>query len=105
MAKNRLRDLREDSDKTIAETAKIFHLQPTQYRRYEVGESDIPLEWAIKFAEYYNVSLDYLVYKSPFSHDLNKDDMDFIENILKICKKYKIAKKKKKGTQKCSIGL
>ncbi len=35
---NRLRDLREDADKTIAETAKIFHLQTTQYRRYEVSQ-------------------------------------------------------------------
>ena len=60
MAKNRLRDLREDSDKTIAETAKIFHLQPTQYRRYENGESDLPLEWAKKFALFYNVSIDYI---------------------------------------------
>ena len=40
---NRLRDLREDRDLTQAEVAKIFFLQVTQYRRYENGESDIPL--------------------------------------------------------------
>ena len=57
---NRLRDLREDRDMTQAEVAKIFYLQVTQYRRYENGESDLPLEWAKKFAEYYGVSIDYI---------------------------------------------
>ena len=57
---NRLRDLREDMDLTQAEVAKIFFLQVTQYRRYENGESDLPLEWAKKFAKYYKVSIDYI---------------------------------------------
>ena len=58
--KNRLRDLREDRDLTQAEVAKAFFLQVTQYRRYENGESDLPLEWAKKFASFYNVSIDYI---------------------------------------------
>ena len=57
---NRLRDLRQDKDLTQAEVSKIFFLQPTQYRRYENGESDLPLEWAKKFAQFYNVSIDYI---------------------------------------------
>ena len=57
---NRLRDLRQDKDLTQAEIAQIFYLQVTQYRRYENGESDLPLEWAKKFARYYDVSLDYI---------------------------------------------
>ena len=58
--KNRLRDLRQDKDLTQAQVASVFFLQLTQYRRYENGDSDIPLEWAKKFASYYNVSIDYL---------------------------------------------
>ena len=57
---NRLRDLREDKDLTQADVARIFFLQVTQYRRYENGESDLPLEWAKKFANYYDVSIDYI---------------------------------------------
>ena len=57
---NRLRDLRQDKDLTQAEVTKLFFLQTTQYRRYENGESDLPLEWAKKFAKYYNVSIDYI---------------------------------------------
>lgn len=58
--KNRLRDLREDNDLTQAKVAEIFFMQPTQYRRYENGESDLPLEWAKKFAKFYKVSIDYI---------------------------------------------
>ena len=57
---NRLRDLRQDKDLTQVEVSKIFFLQPTQYRRYENGESDLPLEWAKKFAQFYDVSIDYI---------------------------------------------
>lgn len=57
---NRLRDLRQDRDLTQAQIAAIFFMQTTQYRRYENGESDIPLELAKKFAKYYNVSIDYI---------------------------------------------
>ncbi len=57
---NRLRDLRGDKDLTQKELAEKFSMQPTQYRRYESGESDLPLEWAKKFAVYYNVSIDYI---------------------------------------------
>jgi transcriptional regulator with XRE-family HTH domain len=57
---NRLRDLRQDKDMTQAEVAEKFFMQPTQYRRYENGDSDLPLELAKKFALYYDVSVDYL---------------------------------------------
>lgn len=60
MKTNRLRDLREDKDLSQKAIAEMFFIQVTQYRRYELGESDLPLEWAKKFARFYNVSLDYI---------------------------------------------
>ena len=57
---NRLKDLRTDKDLTQAEVAEKFFLQVTQYRRYENGESDLPLEWAKKFARFYHVPIDYI---------------------------------------------
>lgn len=57
----RIRDLREDHDKTQKEIADLLNMQLTVYRRYEVGEREMPLWAAIKLANYYNVSLDYLV--------------------------------------------
>ena len=69
---NRLRDLREDKDLTQAQIAKLFYLQITQYRRYENGESDLPLEWAKKFARYYNVSIDYIAGLIDFPEKLER---------------------------------
>ena len=36
----RIRDLREDNDKTQAQIAKILNMQLTVYQRYERGERD-----------------------------------------------------------------
>lgn len=57
----RVRDLREDMDKTQKEIAEILNMQLTVYQRYERGERELPLWAAIKLADYYNTSLDYLV--------------------------------------------
>lgn len=58
---SKVRELREDSDKTQKEIAELLNMQLTVYRRYESGERELPLWAAIRLAEYYNVSLDYLV--------------------------------------------
>ena len=57
----RVRDLREDHDKTQKEIAEILNMQTTVYQRYERGERELPLWAAIKLANYYGVTLDYLV--------------------------------------------
>ena len=57
----RIRDLREDHDKTQREIAELLNMQLTVYQRYERGERELPLWAAIKLADFYNVTLDYLV--------------------------------------------
>ena len=57
----RLRDLREDSDLSQKEIAAHLGIQQTVYSRYERGYQTIPLEHLIKLADYYGVSIDYLV--------------------------------------------
>ncbi len=57
----RIRDLREDHDLTQSQMAKVLNMQLTVYQRYERGERELPLWAAIKLADYYNVTLDYLV--------------------------------------------
>ena len=56
----RIRDLREDADKTQAEVAADLGLYTTTYQRYERGEREIPLDIAVCLAKYYNISLDYI---------------------------------------------
>lgn len=56
----RLRDLREDHDLTQAQLVEQLHMHKTTYTNYEQGKRDIPLSVAVRLAEFYGVSLDYL---------------------------------------------
>lgn len=56
----RLRDLREDADKSQEEIAKIIGTSQSYYAQYENGKRSIPFERLVTLAQYYNVSLDYL---------------------------------------------
>lgn len=57
----RIKDLREDSDLTQTELAKILGMSQTGYSKYETGENDIPTAILIKLAEIYNTSVDYIL--------------------------------------------
>ena len=57
----RIRDLREDSDKTQKEIADVLGTSQTMYARYERGANELPIRHLIKFADYYNVSTDFIL--------------------------------------------
>lgn len=57
----RLKDLREDNDLYQKQIADIIGVSQQYYSEYEKGNRPIPLEKIIKLANYYNVSLDYIV--------------------------------------------
>ena len=56
----RLRDLREDADKTQTEIATLLGTRQQQYARWESGMYQMPIEHYKTLARYYNVTLDYL---------------------------------------------
>ena len=56
----RLRDLREDADKSQAEIAKIIGTSQSYYAQYENGKRAIPFDRVVVLAEYYNISIDYI---------------------------------------------
>lgn len=56
----RIRDLREDADKTQTEIADHLGTTAQYYGKYEKGERELPFSRAVQLAEYYGVSLDYL---------------------------------------------
>ena len=57
----RIRDLREDKDLKQSEIAEYLVCDQSLYSKYERGERELPLRYAIQLAEYYRVSIDYLV--------------------------------------------
>lgn len=59
--KLKIKDLREDNDLSQKEVAKILNISQVAYSYYEIGKRNIPLDLLIKLADYYNVTLDYIV--------------------------------------------
>ena len=57
----RLRDLREDFDKTQQEIAELLGTSQTMYARYERGANELPIRHLIKLSLIYNVSTDYIL--------------------------------------------
>ena len=57
----RLKDMRDDADLKQENIATILGIRQNVYSRYERGERTIPLELLVKLAEFYGVSLDFLV--------------------------------------------
>lgn len=78
----RLRDLREDADKTQTEIAEYLGTTAQYYGKYEKGERELPFSRAILLAEFYNVSLDYLAGRSVFKRgqSLTEEEEALIKN-------------------------
>lgn len=57
----RIRDLREDKDLKQKDLAEYLVCDQSLYSKYERGERPLPLEYAEKLADYYGVSVDYLL--------------------------------------------
>lgn len=60
----RIRDLREDADLTQKQIAAFLLCDQSLYSKYERGERPLPLETAIRLADLYGVTLDYLTGRS-----------------------------------------
>lgn len=56
----RIKDLREDADKSQEEIAKVIGTSQSYYAQYENGKRSIPFERIVILAKYYNISLDYI---------------------------------------------
>ncbi len=59
--KLRLRDLREDADIKQKTLASLLHINQNTYSQYETGLHQPPITVLVKLADYYGVSVDYLL--------------------------------------------
>ena len=61
MYENRLRDLREDRDLKQRDIAELLKVHQTTYSDYELGRLNIPVVAIHTLADFYEVSVDYLL--------------------------------------------
>lgn len=57
----RLKDLREDHDLLQKDLAKVLHISERTYSGYETESRDLPTEFLISLALFYNTSTDYIL--------------------------------------------
>lgn len=72
MYQNRLRDLREDQDKSQKTLADYLQIHQTTYSDYELGKLNIPISALHKLADYYGVSIDYLLGRTKVKEPYQK---------------------------------
>ncbi len=59
-----IRNLREDRDLKQKDLAEILHISQNTYSQYENGVIQLTAETLILLADFYNVSIDYLLGRS-----------------------------------------
>ena len=70
----RIRELREDSDFSQKEVAKLLNCSQQTYSNYELGTRDVPISVLKQLALIYKTSIDYIVGLSN-----NRDNTYFSE--------------------------
>ena len=56
-----IRDIRTDRDMSQADVATVLGTTQQHYSKYENGENEMPIRVLIALADYYDVSVDYLL--------------------------------------------
>lgn len=71
--KTRIKDLREDRDLGQKILSEYLNISQVAYSYYELGRRSIPIEILCSLADFYNTSVDYLLYRTDNSEPyLNK---------------------------------
>ena len=81
-----LKQLRLSEQKTQKEIAEIINTTQYTYSNYETGYTQPTIETLVKLADYYNVSIDYLVGRQ-FNNEvgyLSVDDKNFVKMYLSL---------------------
>ncbi len=63
-----IRDIREDRDIRQKDIAAVLNVSQNTYSQYETGVISLTAEVLVKLADYYNVSIDYLLDRTNNPH-------------------------------------
>lgn len=73
----RIKSLREDHDLTQKQLSVFLNISQVAYSYYELERRSIPLELLSKLADFYDTSIDYLLYRTdeitPYPKTLQKN--------------------------------
>ena len=78
----RIKDLRENEDLLQKQVCGVIDCKHQQYHLYESGKREIPFHCAIKLADFYRVSLDYIAGRTNNKKGLNRSELPNVETDL-----------------------
>lgn len=74
----RLKDIREDNDINQVKISKILNVNRSTYSLWELGINIIPLKYLYVFANYFNMSIDYVL---GLSNNKKNTSTDIVLNL------------------------
>ncbi len=69
---SRLKEIREDRDLLQKDVAQELKIKQQQYSEYEIGKRLIPINYLSDLADFYEVSIDYLLSKTDIKEPYPK---------------------------------
>lgn len=94
-----IKELRLDAGLTQEDLAQKFNISRTAISKYETGEHEPNLDFLVKFSNYFNVSVDYLLCKTKIStpvnilNHFNSLSPEYIKQLSEILLRFKNNKK------------
>lgn len=88
---DRLKELREDMGLSQDDLAEILGVKQSTISSYETNAILPSLDIAVKIADYFSVSLDYLTCRTKIMHNINtlpKISREIVLAIIQILNKY-----------------
>jgi len=87
---NRLKELREDRDLLQKDVANAIGLSQRNYSYYETGVAMLTADILVNLANFYNTSIDYLLYETDnrkrYSKSIMKEYKNNLDNELEEVK-------------------
>jgi len=87
--KNRIRDLREDRDLRQIDLAQATGIDQRTISNYESGKTDPDGEALIRLADFFEVSIDYLVCRTDYDAYSSEKRRELIEKMQKMLESLK----------------
>lgn len=72
---NRIKMLRKAENKNQTEMSKIINVTQSTYSKYELEKSDLSTDLLCKLADYYNTSVDFLLYNTDDAKAHKKSEL------------------------------
>lgn len=81
-----LKKLRLESGISQKELAEKLGVSPTNIYNYEIGRTQPSIEWLVKIADFFDISVDYLIGRTDDFGNIKKSDVEIDKTTKELLK-------------------